>query len=107
MIKLINGLLTPTEGTVLVDGQAPGTYTHSIISYLPDKNYLNDAMKVNDLISFFADFYTDFDRVKGKRYAGFAGDRPAEPPENTQQGKSGEGAAHPHHEPPGQALPAG
>ena len=48
MIKLINGLLTPTEGTVLVDGQAPGTYTHSIISYLPDKNYLNDAMKVND-----------------------------------------------------------
>ena len=51
MIKLINGLLTPTEGTVLVDGQAPGTYTHSIISYLPDKNYLNDAMK-------------DFDQVK-------------------------------------------
>jgi ABC-2 type transport system ATP-binding protein len=49
---------------VLIDGQAPGTYTHSIISYLPDKNYLNDAMKVNDLISFFADFYTDFDRVK-------------------------------------------
>ena len=49
---------------MLIDGQAPGTYTHSIISYLPDKNYLNDAMKVNDLISFFADFYTDFDRVK-------------------------------------------
>ena len=49
---------------MLIDGQAPGTYTHSIISYLPDKNYLNDAMKVNDLILFFADFYTDFDRVK-------------------------------------------
>lgn len=63
-IKLLNGLLQPTSGSVLIDGQAPGTYTHSIISYLPDKNYLNDAMKVNDLISFFADFYTDFDRVK-------------------------------------------
>ena len=49
---------------MLIDGQAPGTYTHSIISYLPDKNYLNDAMKVNDLISFCMDFYTDFDRVK-------------------------------------------
>ena len=63
-IKLLNGLLQPTSGSVLIDGQAPGTYTHSIISYLPDKNYLNDAMKVNDLILFFADFYTDFDRVK-------------------------------------------
>ena len=63
LIQHLNGLLQPTSGSVLIDGQAPGTYTHSIISYLPDKNYLNDAMKVNDLISFFADFYTDFDRV--------------------------------------------
>ena len=63
-IKLLNGLLQPTSGSVLIDGQAPGTYTHTIISYLPDKNYLNDAMKVNDLISFFADFYTECDRVK-------------------------------------------
>ena len=64
LIQHLNGLLQPTSGSVPIDGQAPGTYTHSIISYLPDKNYLNDAMKVNDLISFFADFYTDFDRVK-------------------------------------------
>ena len=64
LIQHLNGLLQPTSGSVLIDGQAPGTYTHSVISYLPDKNYLNDAMKVNDLISFFADFYTDFDRVK-------------------------------------------
>ena len=64
LIQHLNGLLQPTSGSVLIDGQAPGTYTHSIISYLPDKNYLNDAMKVNDLISFFADFYADFDRVK-------------------------------------------
>lgn len=60
MIKLINGLLTPTEGTVLVDGQAPGTYTHSIISYLPDRPYLSDWMRVSDLLAFFSDFYKDF-----------------------------------------------
>lgn len=64
MIKLINGLLTPTEGTVLVDGQAPGTYTHSIISYLPDRPYLSDWMRVSDLLAFFSDFYKDFDQVK-------------------------------------------
>ena len=63
-IKLINGLLQPTSGSVLINGAAPGTHTHSIISYLPDRNYLNEAMRVNDLLSFFADFYADFDRVK-------------------------------------------
>ena len=64
LMKLINGLLTPTEGTVLVDGQAPGTYTHSIISYLPDRPYLSDWMRVSDLLAFFSDFYKDFDQVK-------------------------------------------
>ena len=77
-IKLLNGLLQPTSGSVLIDGQAPGTYTHCIISYLPDKNYLNDAMKVNDLISFFADFYTDFDRVKANDMLDPLGSRKAQ-----------------------------
>ncbi len=54
-----------TEGTVLVDGQAPGTYTHSIISYLPDRPYLSDWMRVSDLLAFFPTFfYKDFDQVK-------------------------------------------
>ena len=35
LIKLINGLLTPTAGTVLIDGMLPGVETKSIISYLP------------------------------------------------------------------------
>lgn len=64
LIKLLNGLIQPTSGSVLVDGQAPGVYTHSVVSYLPDRGYLNDWMRVTDLIDFFADFYADFDRVK-------------------------------------------
>ncbi|HIX90809.1 MAG TPA: ABC transporter ATP-binding protein [Candidatus Agathobaculum pullicola] len=64
LIKLINGLIQPTAGSVLVDGQAPGVHTHSVVSYLPDRAYLNDWMRVSDLMDFFADFYTDFDRVK-------------------------------------------
>lgn len=64
LIKLLNGLIQPTSGSVLVDGQAPGVHTHSVVSYLPDRGYLNDWMRVSDLMDFFADFYADFDRVK-------------------------------------------
>ena len=45
VIKLLNGLLQPTSGTVTIDGQAPGIHTHSVVSYLPDRAYLNDWMK--------------------------------------------------------------
>jgi len=61
MIKLINGLLVPTSGTILVDGKAPGTDTKKIVSYLPEKTYLPDWMKISDTIEFFQDFYPDFD----------------------------------------------
>ncbi|MCR4903555.1 MAG: ABC transporter ATP-binding protein [Butyrivibrio sp.] len=61
MIKIICGLLQPTEGTVMVDGMPIGTETKRIVSYLPDKTYLNDYMTTNEIISMFADFYSDFD----------------------------------------------
>lgn len=64
LLKLINGLLQPTGGSVLIDGHTPGVYSHSIVSYLPDKMFLNDWMKVIDLIRFFDDFYGDFDFPK-------------------------------------------
>lgn len=64
MIKILNGLLQPSQGTALIDGQPPGPYTHSIVSYLPDRAYLNDWMKIRDLIRFFEDFYQDFDAQK-------------------------------------------
>ena len=63
-LKLANGLIQPTGGSIEIDGHAPGVYTHSITAYLPDRMYLNDWMKVSDLISFFADFYQDFDKAK-------------------------------------------
>lgn len=63
-IKLMNGLLTPTHGEVRIDGENPGQYTHSIVSYLPERSYLNDWMKANQLIDFFSDFYADFDKKK-------------------------------------------
>lgn len=59
-LKLVNQLLVPTSGKILVNGQPLTVQTKAMISYLPDKNYLNDWMKVHQLIRMFSDFYADF-----------------------------------------------
>lgn len=60
IIKLANNLLTPTFGDILIGGKKPGVETKKIVSYLPDKAYLNNWMRVHQIIEFFADFYEDF-----------------------------------------------
>ena len=60
VIKMINGLLQPTKGEILIDGSSPGPYTKSIISYLPERTYLEAQNTVADMIDFFTDFYVDF-----------------------------------------------
>ena len=64
LIKLLNGLLVPTEGHVFIDGLAPGVETKRFVSYLPERTYLNSWMKVCDIIDFFQDFYEDFDKAR-------------------------------------------
>jgi len=66
LLKLANGLLTPTEGEVLINGEKPGKNSKMAISYLPDKNYLPDWMNCEKLIDFFEDFYDDFDRARAE-----------------------------------------
>lgn len=63
-IKIAAGLLTSTSGELLIDGYKPGIKTKEIVSYLPDHDYLNDWMSVNQLIKMFEDFYADFDKDK-------------------------------------------
>lgn len=67
LIKILNGLLQPEQGMVLIGGEEPGVYTKSIVSYLPDKPYFADWMKVQDLLNLFQDFYEDFDRMKAEQ----------------------------------------
>ena len=64
LIKLLNGLLVPTEGQIFIDGLRPGTETKKFVSYLPERTYLNSWMKVCDIIDFFQDFYEDFDKAR-------------------------------------------
>lgn len=62
LIKLINGLLEPTEGLIQINGHTPGILTKKVVSYLPERTYLNNWMRVEELLDFFQDFYNDFDR---------------------------------------------
>lgn len=63
-IKMASGLLAPTSGQVLINGMPPGPETKKLVSYLPDRIYFDSWMKIKDCLTFFGDFYKDFDRNK-------------------------------------------
>ena len=67
LIKLINDLLTPTSGKIFVKGNKIGVESKKVISYLPERTYLNKQMKVSEVIDYFKDFYENFDDNKAKK----------------------------------------
>ncbi len=67
LIKLINDLLIPTKGNIKVNGNDIGVETKKIISYLPERTYLNKNMTVNEVINYFNDFYDNFDSKKARK----------------------------------------
>ena len=64
LIKILTGILRQSKGEILIDGEKPGVYTKSIVSYLPDRNFLYKWMSVQEAINFYKDFYKDFDKNK-------------------------------------------
>lgn len=60
LIKLANGLLVPTDGHIMINGLAPGTVTKKIVSYLPDRSFFSEHMKVKEILSYYSDFYKNF-----------------------------------------------
>lgn len=64
LIKLINDLLTPTSGEVLINGEKPGVNSKKNISYLPERTYLDKNMNVSQIITFFNEFYDNFNEEK-------------------------------------------
>ncbi|AYD41311.1 ABC transporter ATP-binding protein [Clostridium fermenticellae] len=71
LLKIIAGISRQSNGQISIDGVKPGIYTKSIVSYLPDKDYLFKWMKIKDAINFFNDFYKDFDRDKAYEFLKF------------------------------------
>ncbi len=67
IIKLMNDLLTPTKGEILINGLKPGVESKKIISYLPERTYLDKDMKVSEILKYFATFYEDFDAEKATK----------------------------------------
>ncbi len=67
LIKIVNDLLTVDSGEVLINGKSVGVESKNIISYLPERTYLDKGMTVEKVIEYFTDFYKDFDAVKARQ----------------------------------------
>lgn len=67
LFKLANDLLTPTSGEVLIDGIKVSSETKKLVSYLPERTYLDSSLKVSDAIKLFETFYEDFDKQKAEK----------------------------------------
>lgn len=67
IIKLLNGLLTPTSGEILINGINPGVESKKIISYLPERTYLDKSMNVEQILTYFKTFYEDFNLDKARK----------------------------------------
>ena len=66
LIKILNGLLQPTSGSVSINGSVPGVETKRVVAYLPDRNALPDYMTASELMDIYEDFFEDFDRLKAE-----------------------------------------
>ncbi len=66
LIKILNGLLQPTSGSVTINGSAPGVETKKVVAYLPDRNALPEYMTASQLMDIYEDFFEDFDRLKAE-----------------------------------------
>jgi ABC-2 type transport system ATP-binding protein len=62
LIKLANGLLQPSQGSLLVTGKPIGVETKMVVSYLPDRVCLDPWMRIRDILTFYVDFFADFSR---------------------------------------------
>lgn len=77
LIKMLNGLLTPTEGMIMIDGNYVGPATKSKVAYLPDRTYLTMNQTIREILDYFQDFYQDFSRERAEEMLKSLGIDPA------------------------------
>lgn len=86
LIKLLNGLLVPTEGEILIDGHNPGKHTKGVVSYLPERTYLQAGKTVGQMLEYFSDFYQDFSVERARVMLESLGIKESEPLKTLSKG---------------------
>lgn len=86
LIKMMNGLLMPTEGKILIAGEQIGPKTKAKVAYLPDRTYLTGNQTVREILDYFADFYADFSKEKAMEMFGSLGIDPLARMKNLSKG---------------------
>ena len=66
LLKLASGLLSPTCGSILINGKEPGAESKAVVSFLPDRSYFAGWMTIEQCLDYFEDFYADFDRPRAE-----------------------------------------
>ena len=66
LIKLLNGLLSRDRGTVRIDDKEIGVESKKIVSYLPERTYFPDYIRVSEAVDFFETFFEDFQRERAE-----------------------------------------
>lgn len=52
LIKMMNGLLTPSQGSIRINGQPVGVETKAHVAYLPDRTYLSGGKRISQILDF-------------------------------------------------------
>ena len=86
LIKMLNGLLRPTAGTILINGKPIGPETKARVAYLPDRTYLTGNKTVEQILDYFVDFYVDFSRERAMDMLSSLGIEPKSRMKNLSKG---------------------
>lgn len=63
-MKMVAGLVKPTNGTITFNGMPIGEETKKYIAYMPTESFYYSYMTCKDAGKFYKDFYEDFDENK-------------------------------------------
>jgi ABC-2 type transport system ATP-binding protein len=70
-LKLISGLLQPTKGTVLIDGEIAGRRICRKVAYLSELDAYYSFFTVKQTVDFYAQTFSDFNREKAEEMLKF------------------------------------
>ena len=73
LLKILAGVLSDYEGSVTIDGHHPGPVSKSIVSYLPDADFLNPEWNARTAVKEYSRFFADFDADKAAAMVDFYG----------------------------------